>query len=211
MTPEQVELLAAPFATNEHEFLKGKIYITESAITRRMDEVDPGWSFVIRLTEHRGEKTVIYAALTVAGVTRESNGMGESNYGKDKPRLPENEVNEREKSALTDALKRCARLFGIGRYMLDMGDSVSDPKTLDRWLKARYAPEAKRALSDDEARKFVAHWKNVENLSYKEVLTALDVADVRDWNDGLANAHARVALWCKENPAEPVENEDVPA
>lgn len=147
MTPDDVKALTAPFEASEHEFLRGMTYLTESAITRRLDEVDPAWSFRISLVEHRADKVVVYAAMTVCGVTRESNGMEASEYRKDADRVPENEVNYPEKSAVTDALKRCARLFGIGRYILDLPQNVKDMRALETWLSSRNGskPAAKTA------------------------------------------------------------------
>jgi hypothetical protein len=143
MTPDDVKALTGPFSTNEHEFTYNKmIYLTEEAITRRLDEVDPAWSFRISLVEHRADKVVIYAAMTVCGVTRESNGYDAAEYAKNTERHPDNEVNQREKAALTDALKRCARMFGIGRYILDIPkdgkDAVKDLGALNKWLKENY-------------------------------------------------------------------------
>lgn len=144
MTPDNVKALTAPFEASEHEFLRGMTYLTESAITRRLDEVDPAWSFRISLVEHRADKVVVYAALTVCGVTRESNGMEASTYIKGADHVPENESNFPEKAAVTDALKRCARLFGIGRYILDLPDTVKDMRALESWLNKRNgAPAAK--------------------------------------------------------------------
>jgi hypothetical protein len=137
MTPDNVKDLTAPFEAGEHEFLRGMTYLTESAITRRLDEVDPTWSFRISLVEHRADKVVVYAAMTVCGVTRESNGMEASAYKQGVDRVPENEANYPEKAAVTDALKRCARLFGIGRYILDLPDSVKDMRALTTWLNNR--------------------------------------------------------------------------
>ena len=229
MNTEHVTQLTAPFAVNEHEFLRGAIYLTEEAVTRRLDAVDPAWSFMVSRVEHRDDKCVIFATLTVCGVTRESNGMDVSEYKKDSPRVPENEVNQREKAALTDALKRCARMFGIGRYMLDMprkGDNgaVTDVPSLRAWLKANYGDQAQKPaapaqppaqpaqpkadaprISADEWTKFAAHWNNhAEALNYGNLLDALGIPegsdDIREWPGSLAEAHAAVARWCVANP-----------
>jgi hypothetical protein len=45
------------------------------------------------------------------------------------------EANQAAKSAATDALKRAARLFGVGRYLLDLPNSVKDEKSLGTWLR----------------------------------------------------------------------------
>lgn len=213
MNHEQVARLCEPFAGKDHEFnYSKKIYISEDAITTRLDEVDPGWSFTVTRIEHRSDKVVVYAALTVCGVTRESNGYDEAEYQTGKPREPQYEVNQREKAALTDALKRCARLFGIGRYILNIPDSVRDDKALAAWLHKTYrtqpaiAPKPNTSqVTEQEWTAFQQHWFNhAENLSYNNLLDALGIPepgdDIRAWRGTLPEAHATVAQWCKANP-----------
>lgn len=130
LTKEQSNELKDYFAVQQHEFLNGNTYITEEAITNRLDEVDPSWEFK-KLEIHR-EGMVVTAVyrMIVCGVERDGVGMATVQLNKDKDR----EVNEAEKSAATDALKRCARLFGIGRYILEMGKAVTDHRSLQIWL-----------------------------------------------------------------------------
>jgi hypothetical protein len=219
MTPDNVKALTAPFEASEHEFLRGMTYLTESAITRRLDEVDPAWSFRISLVEHRADKVVVYAALTVQGVTRESNGMEASSYAKGADHIPENETNYPEKAAVTDALKRCARLFGIGRYILDLPENVKDLRALAAWLNSRNGstPAAKpapkvtpkataidmtqeqRTFTDETAREFVISQKATYGIGYADVCDALNVKDVRDWMFKESEAHAAVAMWVQSH------------
>jgi hypothetical protein len=210
MTPDDVKALTAPFEASEHEFLRGMTYLTESAITRRLDEVDPAWSFRISLVEHRADKVVVYAAMTVCGVTRESNGMEASAYKQGVDRVPENEANYPEKAAVTDALKRCARLFGIGRYILDLPENVKDMRALSAWLNSRSGstpssvsktpppPSTPSAdgtgFTPDTAREFVAHWFKKEMLSTESILKALGIKAFGEWKQTVADAHGRVAL-----------------
>jgi hypothetical protein len=213
MTPDNVKALTAPFEASEHEFLRGMTYLTESAITRRLDEVDPAWSFRISLVEHRADKVVVYAALTVCGVTRESNGMEASSYAKGADHTPENETNYPEKAAVTDALKRCARLFGIGRYILDLPENVKDMRALETWLNKRSGstpanvrqapvntpPPAQTApdgtgFTPDTAREFVSYYFKKYMLSTESILKGLDIKAFGEWKHTVADAHARLAL-----------------
>ena len=133
ITAEQSTQLKDYFPVKSHEFLNGNTYISEEAITNRLDEVDPSWTLE-RLDVYRLDSVVTAIfRLTVCGVSRDGVGMASVQLNKDKDR----EVNEAEKSAATDALKRAARLFGIGRYILEMGKSVSDYASLERWLIQR--------------------------------------------------------------------------
>jgi len=132
MTSEHVAQLTALFATRDHEFNpNGFCYLSEEAITARLDEVDPNWSFRVTQTVQRDARFITYAALTVCGVTRENAGMADAEVSTKSGK----EVGEAEKSAVTDAFKRCARLFGIGRYILTIPKGISDTRALNVWLK----------------------------------------------------------------------------
>lgn len=125
LTADHIKVLSKPFQRNEHEFTRGFVYITEEAITARLDEVDPAWGFEIQHVGIRDGQGVCHARLTVKGVTRENVGMQSietNSTGR--------EMGEAEKGATTDALKRCARLFGIGRYLL----SAPKENEFNRWI-----------------------------------------------------------------------------
>ena len=166
LTHEDLSALKATFAANEHEFLQGNAYIQEQPITDRIESIDPAWAFEIRAINVRanageGGKDVftvaVHAALTIKGVTRENVGMAtiqKSNPVKEMVwddaqrekvetgNTYTSEANEGEKAATTDALKRCARLFGIGRYLLTLSDDVKDIASMERWLKQNSKPQA---------------------------------------------------------------------
>ena len=136
LTREQLTELKAPFHANDHEFLNGMAYLTEFAITNRIEDIDPAWSFIVREVKQRdsfGDKTpytvTVVADLTIEGVTR--TGIGQSLVRKAKSG---SEANEAEKSAATDALKRAARLFGIGRYLLKLPNNISNVEQIGTWL-----------------------------------------------------------------------------
>lgn len=117
LTDEHVRLLTAQFDASDHEERDGRTYIREKAITDRLDEVDPSWTWeLLGEPKHRDGVVVQAGRLTVHGVWRDGVGMESVRTTK-----TGGEANEAEKSAATDALKRAARLFGIGRYLLDLG------------------------------------------------------------------------------------------
>lgn len=128
LTSEHMSTLKAPFDIADHEWLQGNAYITESAITNRIEEVDPAWQFEILSTINRESQIVVTARMTVCNVSRDGIGMASIIMKNDR------EMNEPEKSAATDALKRCARLFGVGRYLLDLPANVRDENGLRRFL-----------------------------------------------------------------------------
>jgi hypothetical protein len=131
LTHEDVVVLSRPFPLEAHEWRKGRnnkdyVYITESGVVARLNEVDPSWMLVVTDRVEReysatrknssGEaftvttrELAITVSLTVKEVTRYGIGMAEV--------APD--AAEADKSAVTDALKRAARLFGIGGYLLN--------------------------------------------------------------------------------------------
>jgi hypothetical protein len=165
LTQDDLTQLKKPFAASDHEFLNGMAYITEHAITERIETVDPAWAFQVRSISVRdsageGGKDIytvtVHAALTINGVTRDNVGMASvqksdlkdetiwnNNTRKKEPTGKQYtiEANEAEKSATTDALKRCARLFAIGRYLLTLPSDVKDEASMARWLKAQGTPQ----------------------------------------------------------------------
>ncbi|MFC4453383.1 Rad52/Rad22 family DNA repair protein [Deinococcus sonorensis] len=83
-------------------------YVDARAVQDRLDAICPdGWSFEIEVIAGTQTPTV-KGRLTVLGVTREDIGeAGEGEFGT-------------LKAASSDALKRCAVQFGIGRYLYDL-------------------------------------------------------------------------------------------
>jgi len=138
LTHEDVQKLTAIFLVQEHAFYRGNCYLEEQAISARLDEIDRGWSFLHKETIERGNQISMVYSLTVKGVIRDGVGTADILYTK---KDPSKEANEPEKSAATDALKRAARLFGLGRYILDIPrDSEGNTKVqnwnqLESWFK----------------------------------------------------------------------------
>ncbi len=135
LTKEQSDQLKDYFPAQSHEFLQGNTYLSEEAITNRLDYVDPSWEFH-RLGDFAYRENSIIATfrLTVSGVSRDGIGMWDLTIKK-KDGTTMAAVDP-EKSVSTDALKRAARLFGIGRYILEM-KGVNDYRTLENWLAQR--------------------------------------------------------------------------
>ena len=114
--------LKKAFRLKDHEFKQGYVYLTEDAITNRIEEVDAAWTFEIQRMDRIGDQTIVCARMTIKEVSREGVGM---------QLVTSNTNAEPEKGAATDALKRCARLFGIGRYLLN---APKEGDQFNRWL-----------------------------------------------------------------------------
>lgn len=146
LTALDLAKLAYPFRRDDHEFLQGYVYIQEEAITERLDTVDPNWSISIDEAIGYGDSVVFLSTLTVKDVRRSNAGGNPvQREKKDKTVLDQysqadNGVNA-HKGAATDALKRCARMFGIGRYLLS---APKEGKAFDDWLvEERIAAKAR--------------------------------------------------------------------
>lgn len=78
------------------------LYLQHTDVQDRLEEVDPAWSWEIIGEERIGDTVYVRSRMTLKGVSRENVGEGGD-----------------PKSACSDSLKRCAMLFGIGRYLYD--------------------------------------------------------------------------------------------
>lgn len=78
------------------------LYLQHTHVQDRLEQVDPAWSTEVLREERTGDTVYVRIRMTVKGVTRENVGEGSD-----------------PKGAYSDALKRCAMLFGVGRYLYD--------------------------------------------------------------------------------------------
>lgn len=214
LNKDELKLLKEPFSPSEHEFTRGMCYIREWAICDRIEEVDASWDFSVVSIEHRNNQVIVLGRMTIAGVTRENTGMETIGYTKDKGDNRDKtdtkkvatdltgapvESNEAEKSATTDALKRCARLFGVGRYLLMLDDTVKDERTLKAWLdrqnnKVTTIDEISNTWSEAVARAYVKHWQD-QGLTTADMLMALNVTKLGDWKADRKAADERTKRW----------------
>lgn len=122
LTPQDLDLLAKPFdektigiKVNAFNRERTKVmlvpYVQHTDVYTRLEKVDPAWSSEVTHSFHAtvgnpGKESVVHyvtVALTVKGVTRTNTGEGED-----------------PKGATSDAHKRAAMLFGVGRYLYDV-------------------------------------------------------------------------------------------
>jgi hypothetical protein len=156
-----LQLLSHPFPAEAHKFVQGLPYIHEEVVNQRLDQVDPSWSFIVKSIVTRANAgeggadvatVTVHASLIVKGVARDGVGMAVVQ----KTKAGNSEANEAEKSATTDALKRCARMFGIGRYLLAIPKQngktvVSDIAGLKTWLKKEFGDLPTMPVYHDES------------------------------------------------------------
>jgi len=133
LTQSDIAILCKPFETSDHEFNRTYTYVREGAITSRIEQIDPSWSWQVLSVAQRDQQCVVHGRLTISGVNRDGVGQATIEKGSNG-----RDANEAEKSATTDAMKRAARLFGVGRYLLDsdefVGDKAAKYAALEKWL-----------------------------------------------------------------------------
>lgn len=118
LTNEHLDQLSAPFPDDRIQIKVQSVdrdsnrailvrYVRHEDVAERLGEVDPTWANKIHRVEvvpagNDDEKEFAFVSmeLTICGVTRSNVGEGKD-----------------PKSAASDALKRCAMSFGVGRYL----------------------------------------------------------------------------------------------
>lgn len=124
-TQEVAQALLAPFPLHEistRPVRNNKVaYIDARAVQGRLDSVvGPGnWEFDFEVIHADPTGVMIKGRLEVLGCTKCE--MGEHWRAGDKDTV------EMGKSAVSDALKRCAVHFGIGRFLYYMGEGSGNP------------------------------------------------------------------------------------
>ena len=172
-TREILEALTAPFPDDEIEFLPraqsngkalGLAYIDARSVMRRLDAVvgPANWSYDFDVLSPDGK--MVRGKLTVLGVTKCDAGEAA-------------QEDEPLKSAVSDALKRAAVHFGIGRYLY--------------YLPRVWAPY------DAQKRRFIEQPK----LDPAAVRHALQICGVSPAANGGSGGHSRPAAAPRPQPA----------
>jgi hypothetical protein len=113
LTSDDLKVLKAPFPRERlgvkvQTYSKDRsramlvLYLQHTDVQDRLEEVDPAWTTEVLKEERMEDSVYVRLKLTLKGVSRENVGEGND-----------------PKGAYSDALKRCAMLFGVGRYLYD--------------------------------------------------------------------------------------------
>lgn len=113
LTHEDLKILRAPFSKESlgvkvQNLSKDRtramlvLYLQHTDVQNRLEEVDPAWTTQVLTEDRIGDTVYVRIRMALKEVTRENVGEGAD-----------------PKSAYSDALKRCAMLFGVGRYLYD--------------------------------------------------------------------------------------------
>lgn len=111
-------------------------YVDARAVMQRLDDVltPAGWEFTSTVVPGTD---VVHGHLTVAGFVREDYGYPNSDHD-----------DEPIKAAASDALKRCAVMFGIGRHLYDDNSSHGPQPVRNAPQRTQPAPVADDPYAD---------------------------------------------------------------
>lgn len=157
MTTEQTihERLAAPFPVGELKFFpvaltrdkkKARVgsYIDARAVMDRLDEVlgMGNWQTAVEVVDTSAKAVACTLSLRLDGQWVSQSDIGYPNEGKD----ADNNDKEPLKAAASDALKRAAVHFGIGRYIYSL-ELVQEWLPVDEYGKFTEQPRLKGAAT----------------------------------------------------------------
>jgi len=203
LTKEIREKLSSPIPTDEIEF-KPQVtrgdkalmvaYVDARWVAERLDESANGdWSFEWENLGLLGDRIAIKGILTVCGVTREDVGEHEMNSSGIDP----------YKSAVSDALKRAAVLFGVGRELYRMESEWVGWDEQKRRVKDGEVERLRAKLkqkpvhwTQDEARveKFYA-WCFGKTLTNAQANDILKIAKITDYKGTAQEAAAAIEAF----------------
>lgn len=120
--------LSRPFAGDSVRTRQGRSgeqweYITIEDVVGRLNEVlQDGWSFEVVSIDEEEEEIVVLGKMTIGGSVRMQVGRKKRGYKTDGDPIS---LGEDKKSAISDCLKKCATVFGVGLSDGDEGESRS--------------------------------------------------------------------------------------
>lgn len=173
-------------------------YVNPVAVIRRLNDTCPEWSYETDFimsqhkieTRHRKdgktydveyEEFTVKGSLTIAGITREQYGGGNTDGAT---------LGEAMKAAGTDALKKCAAMFGCALYLYGDDQSTQEPSNGDNGNWGGGDRNARKA-TDKQRDMLRAKAKGLEEIGNDEL-----AGKMRKWadSDGLTNQHVDYAV-----------------
>lgn len=204
------DLLEQPFEASQIKKRQGSFgdslgYVEGPAIIRRLnDALEGDWSFEIVEHEVREDEVLVLGKLAHAGIVKMQ--FGKSKVTRSKKDNGEVSLGDDLKAAATDALKKCATLFGVGLHLYFEGreqnadapresassersDSSSAPnpngRVTARQLSAIFAIGRNRGMSNKDIRDYTKEIfdKVPDFLTRREASAVIDQLQ-EDGSDG---------------------------
>lgn len=164
-TRDEIAQLYEPFPLAMHSIREGYkasggkkirwfVYLDRTAIQRRLDNLFPGeWEFIPGQRVETDTYVSYSAVMKIRGMSRGFNGgQAQETRWEEGARVQGLSENV-EKGAMTDTIRRCASLWGLGVYLYDSVDIYTDAYDNGDW-------DAKRKCEADAKRQFMAWYQN---------------------------------------------------
>jgi len=155
-------------------------YIEWSTVVKRFNEIcHNDWNFKVVDHTDDGEEACVWGALTVEGTTRENMGFEDNCKFWKTP-------GSRYKSAVSDCIKRCAAMFGMGLELYHDLPETTMPDVMDpaqRLVVMDLCSRLAKMGEDDKASQMVDYIDNTPELTSKGAEKAIErleqtIADV---------------------------------
>jgi hypothetical protein len=148
MEPINLDVLTRPFAPEQirqREGRGGKMldYLETHAVIARLNEAFNGaWSFEVLDFKTMEGEIVVHGKLTAVGVTKTQFGSSEVHRlkGQDGEKGAPVSIGDDLKAAASDALKKCATLFGVGLELYRRADRPAQRPPAARPQPAQSGP-----------------------------------------------------------------------
>lgn len=126
-----LEKLAEPFppeCIKQREGRKGKMldYVEAHKIVQRLNEAFAGlWNFQVLERERMDKEVIVLGELSAEGTTKQQFGSSDITFAKGTQELVS--LGDDYKAAASDALKKCAAMFGVALYLYEENKKSQKP------------------------------------------------------------------------------------
>lgn len=135
------EILERPFDKEQIKQRKGNFgdtidYIETHAVIQRLnDAFDGQWSFEVLNQENTGTQVIVLGKLTAEGISKCQFGCSNITFNSKTGEVIS--LGDDWKAAASDALKKCATLFGVGLHLYGAGKEEQSQETRGMTEKSR--------------------------------------------------------------------------
>lgn len=145
-----LEKLAEPFppaCIKQREGRKGKMldYVEAHKIVQRLNEAFAGlWNFQVLERERMDKEVIVLGELSAEGTTKQQFGSSDITFAKGTQELVS--LGDDYKAAASDALKKCAAMYGVALYLYENNKSQKPAERKKSASNGRVAEQQHKAI-----------------------------------------------------------------
>ena len=148
------EILERPFDKEQIKQRKGNFgdiidYVETHAVIQRLnDAFDGQWSFEVLTQENDGSQVIVLGKLSAEGVSKSQFGCsGITTNSKTGEAIS---LGDDYKAAASDALKKCASLFGVGLHLYGAGKDEQQPSEINKGMREKSKPKGGATITKEQ-------------------------------------------------------------